>query len=60
MKGDVATHLNHSVAVADSIYNIANKDRASFIAAEFLENAYSGNIKAHSAIAGKFLNFKEH
>lgn len=49
---EVAIHMNHSLAVAEKIYNIFNKDHASFAAAEFLDDAYIGRLRPTSNIEG--------
>lgn len=50
MAGTMATAMNHSEAVANRIYNIADKNLAVFESARFLDMAYDGNLKTRSNI----------
>ena len=50
MAGPLSVHMNHSESTANKVYNIVDKDRASFNAAAFLDKCYDGTLKSTSSI----------
>ena len=46
----VAAALNHSEAVANRVYNIADKNAAIFQSVRFLDSVYDGSLKNRSTI----------
>ena len=48
----VATHVSHSEAVAQKVYDIVNKHRACYASASFLDKCFSGELLPSTTIEG--------
>ena len=50
----VATHMSHSEVTAQKVYDIVNKDKASYQSATFLERCYAGELQPLSTVEGEY------